>query len=191
MGSEMCIRDRIEAFFILPAHLRHLDEVDPSKQGRLMRFQTKIANSLVGFAQKTFRPFVAMLIKFRYITVSVFIGLFVMSIMLLQSGIAPSAMIPEVEGDMISFNARFPEGTNYERIEQVRSQVDTGIKTLNQNALEDFGMDFKLITEAGTVSAGRSVQGFLGLSDPNKRPKVSSKDIADKLEEYVGPIPDA
>ena len=181
----------IEAFFILPAHLRHLDEVDPSKQGRLMRFQTKMANSLVGFAQKTFRPFVAMLIKFRYITVSVFIGLFVMSIMLLQSGIAPSAMIPEVEGDMISFNARFPEGTNYERIEQVRSQVDTGIKTLNQNALEDFGMDFKLITEAGTVSAGRSVQGFLGLSDPNKRPKVSSKDIADKLEEYVGPIPDA
>ena len=41
------------------------------------------------------------------------------------------------------------------------------------------------------MSEGRSVEGFLGLSDPNGRPKISSKDIADKLEEYVGPVPDA
>ena len=181
----------IEAFFILPAHLRHLEPVDPSKQGRLMRFQTTVANSLVSFAQRTFRPFVAMLIKFRYVTLSVFVGLFVMSLMLLKAGIAPSAMIPEVEGDMIQFNALFPEGTNYERIEQVQAQVEKGIATLNENTLEDFGLDFEVIIAAGTVSEGRSVEGFLGLSDPNGRPKISSKDIADKLEEYVGPVPDA
>lgn len=181
----------IEAFFILPAHLRHLKPVDHANQGRLMRFQTKIADSLVSFAQKTFRPFVAMLIKFRYVTMSVFVGLFIMSIMLLKSGVAPSAFIPEVEGDMIAFNARFPEGTNFERIEQVRAQVDAGIKELNENTQKDFGIDFELITDAGTISEGRSVDGFLGLSNPNKRPEISSKDIADKLEEYVGPVPDA
>ena len=181
----------IEAFFILPAHLRHLEPIDPAKQGPLMRFQSKVANSLVSFAKRIFRPFVAMLIKFRYVTLSVFVGLFIMSIMLLQSGIAPRAMIPEVEGDMIQFNARFPEGTSFERIEQVRAQVDRGIETLNENASEDFGLDFEVINAAGTVSEGRSVQGFLGLSDPNDRPQTSSKNIADKLEEYVGPIPDA
>ena len=181
----------IEAFFILPAHLRHLEPIDPEKQGRLMRFQTKVANSLVGFAQQTFRPLVAMLIRFRYITVSVFVGLFVMSIMLLQAGIAPSAIIPEVEGDMIQFSARFPEGTSFERIEQVRAQVDQGVAKLNENAGEDFGLDFEIITAAGTISQGRSVDGFLGLSDPNKRSQTSSKNIADKLEEYVGPVPDA
>lgn len=181
----------IEAFFILPAHLRHLKPIDHEKQGGLMRFQTKIADSLVSFAQNTFRPVVALLIKFRYITVSVFVGLFIMSIMLLQSGVAPSAFIPEVEGDMIAFNARFPEGTNYDRIEQVRAQVDAGIEQLNENTQNDFGLNFELITNAGTMSEGRSVQGFLGLSDPNKRPDTSSKDIADKLEEYVGSIPDA
>lgn len=181
----------IEAFFILPAHLRHLKPINHDEQGRLMRFQTKIADSLVSFAQNTFRPVVAALIKFRYVTVSVFVGLFIMSIMLLQSGVAPSAFIPEVEGDMIAFNARFPEGTNYDRIEQVRAQVDAGIEQLNENTQKDFGLDFELITNSGTMSEGRSVQGFLGLSDPNKRPATSSKDIADKLEEYVGAIPDA
>ena len=181
----------IEAFFILPAHLRHLKPIDHAKQGRLMRLQTRIADSLVSFAQNVFRPIVAWLIKFRYLTVSVFVGLFAMFLMLLMSGVAPSAFIPEVEGDMIAFNARFPEGTNYERIEQVREQVDAGIAELNENTQKDFGLDFELITNSGTMSQGRSVQGFLGLSDPNKRPDTSSKDIADKLEEYVGSIPDA
>ncbi len=181
----------IEAFFILPAHLRHLKPIDHDRQSRLMRFQTGIANSLVSFAQNTFRPFVAALIKARYVTLSIFVGLFVMSIMLLRSGVAPSAMIPEVEGDMIQFNARFPEGTNYERITQVRDQVDQGVIKLNENTKKDFNIDFELITEAGTYSEGRRVDGFLGLSDPNKRPEISSKDIADKLEEYVGSIPDA
>ena len=181
----------IEAFFILPAHLRHLEPVDPAKQGRLMRLQTKIANSLVTFAQNKFRPFVAMLINFRYVTLSIFVGLFIMSIMLLQSGIAPSAMIPEVEGDMIQFDARFPEGTNYERITQVQAQVEAGVAELNKNSLKEFGLNFDIINKGGTVAEGRSIQGFLELSDPNKRATISSKDIADKLEEYVGPVPDA
>lgn len=181
----------IEAFFILPAHLRHLDVVEPENQGRLMRLQSRIANSLVYFAKNTFRPFVASLIKFRYITVSIFVGLFAMSIMLLKSGIVPSAMIPEVEGDMIQFDARFPEGTSYERIEQVQMQVEKGIAELNVNSVKEFGLDFDVINRAGTVAQGRTVDGFLALSDPNERPSVSSKDIADKLEEYIGSIPDA
>ncbi len=180
----------IEAFFILPAHLRHLKRREGAL-GPLARFQKRIADSLVSFATNIFRPFVAMLIRFRYITLAVFVGLFFMSLGLLRAGIAPTAMVPEVEGDMISFSARFPEGTTFERRNQVREQVDAGIAALNENALADFGVDFDLITEPGTITDGRQVQGFLGLSDPNDRRSISTKMIADKLEEYVGPIPDA
>ena len=180
----------IEAFFILPAHLRHLKKRD-EKLGWLMRTQKAIADSLVSFATNIFRPFVAKLIKFRYITVAVFIGLMIMSIGFLRAGIAPTAFLPEVEGDMIAFDARFPEGTTFERRNEVRIQVDEGIRKLNENGQKDFGVDFDLISAPGTVTGGRSVQGFLGLSDPNKRRHISTKMIADKLEEYVGTIPDA
>jgi len=181
----------IEAFFILPAHLRHLKPVDPNQKNALFRFQNRIAESLVSFAKNQFRPFVALLIRFRYVTMATFIGLFVMAIGLLQAGIAPRAFIPEVEGDMIQFTARFPEGTTFERREQVRRQVSEGIKKLNENVESDFSVDFPLITNPGTITNRRSVEGFLGLSDPNARKLISSKDIADKLEEYVGPVPDA
>lgn len=183
----------IEAFFILPAHLRHLGPVDHNKMGRLMRLQNKIAQSLVNFAQTVFRPVVAAIIRFRYITLATFVGLMFMAISLLAVGIAPRAMLPEVEADMIQFSARFPEGTTFERREQVRQQVDAGITQFNENASEDFGVakDVKLIANPGTITDGRSVEGFLGLTTTETRNNASSKDIADKLEEYVGPIPDA
>jgi multidrug efflux pump subunit AcrB len=158
-----------------------------------MRFQSKLANSLVSFAQNRFRPVVAAIINYRYITLSTFVGLMIMAVMLLTAGIAPRAMLPEVEADMIQFSARFPEGTTFERREQVRQQVEAGIKKLNENGPEDFGVgdDVQIIANPGTITEGRSVEGFLGLTVTSERNNASTKDIADKLEEYVGPVPDA
>jgi len=180
----------IEAFFVLPAHLRHLKHKGPSSNP-LLRFQEKMANGLVYFAKTYFRPLVAFLIRVRYATLATFVGLLIMAQMLLASGIAPTAFIPEVEGDMISFNARFPEGTNFERIRQVRAQVDEGISELNANSEADFGIPGPIIDKPGTIAQGRSVEGYLGLTANDARRRLSSKDIADKLEEYVGPVPDA
>ena len=181
----------IEAFFILPAHLRHLKPVDPDKVTGILKFQHRLAESLNTFARKIFRPLVAKLIHFRYITVSVFFGLMCMAIMLLQSGIAPSAFLPEVEGDMIQVNIRFPEGTTFERREQVRQQVDDGVTRLNADSEELFGVEGDIISHPGTTTERRGVQGFLGLIETDKRNNVSTREISDKLEEYVGPVSDA
>ena len=62
----------IEAFFILPAHLRKLKPIDPSEVKGIMKFQHALAESLNTFARTFFRPLIASLIKFRYITFSVF-----------------------------------------------------------------------------------------------------------------------
>ncbi len=183
----------IEAFFILPAHLRHLKPIDENKTNRLMRFQRGLADGLVRFAKTVFRPFVAKVIKFRYITLATFIGLMIMAISLLQAGIAPRSFFPEVEGDMIQVTIRFPEGTTYERREQARAQLDTGIATLNANASADFGIasDVDLISNPGTATDARQVQGFLGLTLVENRNNASTKAITEKLEQYVGPVPDA
>ncbi|WP_051279375.1 efflux RND transporter permease subunit [Hellea balneolensis] len=183
----------LEAFFILPAHLRHLKPIDHDEQGRLMRFQSKLAGSLVSFAQHKFRPVIATLINYRYITLSTFVGMMIMAFMLLGAGIAPRAFLPEVEADMIQFSARFPEGTTFERREQVRQQVEAGIKMLNENGQEDFGVEegVNVIANPGTITESRGVEGFLGLTVTSERNNASTKAIADKLEEYVGPIPDA
>ena len=183
----------IEAFFILPAHLRHLDPVDENSMGWLGRFQKRLADSLVHFAKTIFRPIVAAIIRFRYITLATFVGLMIYAVTLLAAGIAPRAILPEVEGDMIQVDMRFPEGTTFTRKEQARKQLDAGIAQINANAFEDFGIarDVDLISNPGTLTATRNVRGFLGLTPVATRNNVSTKAIAEKLEEYVGPVPDA
>jgi len=183
----------IEAFFILPAHLRHLDPIDVGKMNGLMRFQKGLADSLVKFAKTIFRPIVAAVIRFRYITLATFVGLMIMAVSLLISGVAPSAFLPEVEDDMIQVRMRFPEGTTFERREQARAQLDVGIAQLNRNAQSDFGIpdDVDLISNPGTATDARQVQAFLGLNEVKFRNNASTKAIAEKLEEYVGPVPDA
>lgn len=180
----------IEAFFVLPAHLRHMKHVEPSSN-KVLAFQQKLADSLVGFASKYFRPFVAMLIRWRYVTLATFIGMLGMAVAFLVSGIAPTAFIPQVEGDMVTVNARFPEGTNYKRVEQVGRQLQNGIQELNANAKADFGIEGPIITKPGFFTGGRQVEGYLGLAETDERRRISTKDIADKLETYVGPVPDA
>jgi len=131
----------IEAFFILPAHLRKMKEVPHHQTNALSRFQTKIARSLVTFATKFFRPLIGFLIRFRYATFASFIGLFILAIGLLKAGVAPTSFFPEVDDDMIQFQARFPEGTSFERMLQVQVQLDEGIEKLNANAKSDFGIE--------------------------------------------------
>ena len=180
----------IEAFFILPAHLRHLRHVEPSRN-RILRFQQRIADGLVHFAKTTFRRVVAFLIRWRYITLSTFVGLFAMSMTLLVSGVAPRAFLPEVQGDMIQVSARFPEGTNFERIAQVRDQIADGIQRLNADSQELFGISEDVVALPGLIAEGREIEGYLALSPADTRSHVSTKEIAEKLEEYVGPVPDA
>lgn len=183
----------IEAFFILPAHLRHLGPVDESKSNRLVRFQKKVADSLTYFAKNKFRPIVAYVIRFRYITLSVFMGLMIMAMSFLVSGIAPRALLPEVEGDMIQVTMRFPEGTTFERREQARVQLDMGVQKFNENAQADFGVarGVDLIAKPGSTTGARQVEAFLGLAEVEDRNNVSTKAIAEKLEQYVGDVPDA
>lgn len=182
----------IEAFFILPAHLAHLKPMKPvSELGRFSRFQRSLSDGLVTFAKSYFRPFAAKVIKFRYATFAFFIGLMILSTGILGAGLAKVEIFSNPEGDMIQTNISFPEGTSFERIKQVKDRMDVAIEKVNENAQEDFGVDFELITQPGGFAGRRRVQYFLGLAKAEDRASISSKKIAEKLEEYLGPVPDA
>lgn len=187
----------IESFFILPAHLRHLKKPKPAEDEMpLMRLQRKLADGLNNVARKVFRPFGAFVVRWRYGTVAFFIGLFLIAQYgIVATGIAKTEIFPNPEGDMVQVQIRFPEGTNFERLKQVKDKLRDAVVKVNENAEKDFGVDFELITAPGSFASsfnGRSnVQAFLGLAPAEKRTHVSSNKIAEKLEEYLGPVPDA
>ena len=183
----------IEAFFILPSHLSHLKPLKPiEEENRFWRIQRGLADGLTNFAHNQFKPFAAMLIKYRYATISFFVGLIVFTHMgLVLTKIAKVEMFSNPEGDMIQASVNFPEGTSFERVLQVKGQLDAAIIKLNENAFEDFGSDVPLIIAPGGFASNNRVLFFLGLSKAETRTDISSKKIAEKLEEYLGEVPDA
>ncbi len=179
----------IEAFFILPAHLRHLKH--RTEMNAIARFQKRIADSIISFAKHVFRPFVAKLIQFRYLTLATFVGLLIFTMGMLVSGVAPRALMPNPEMDMIMVDIRFPEGTTFERRDQVRAQLQEAVTELNENSQADFGIEGDVIPAGGEFTDRRAVNAFYSLNPAPERNNVGSKDISDKLEEYLGPVPDA
>lgn len=184
----------IECMLILPSHLAHMKKQSfEGPTGKLLKLQHNIADSLLWFANNLYKPVLELAIRFRYATVVLFFCLFFLATRVTGMGILPFSFMPEIEADLIQVEIDMPDGTPYERLSQVRDQLQTGIDR-TQDALrrEYTEIDGDLIKDSSVVASGTRVQAWVGLLAPEKRPEgVRSKDISERLRKYVGEIQDA
>ena len=111
----------IEAFFILPAHLSHLKP--QKKSGAFYRVQRIFSEGIVDVARNNYQPIIRLALRFRYITVTSFLVAFAFSVALLAQGWIGFKFIPEIHGTYISLNIRMPEGSSFNRAEQIYDDV--------------------------------------------------------------------
>ena len=111
----------IEAFFILPVHLRH---IEPRKNLKgIRRWQQNIAHSIIDFAHNYYGPFLKRCIRNRYTTTMVFMVGFMVSVGLFATGWVKFFFMPQVENEQIYISVDLPIGTPYERALQVLDQL--------------------------------------------------------------------
>jgi multidrug efflux pump subunit AcrB len=117
----------IECMLILPAHLSHMKREDRSKQNALARFQQRIADSLIWFAQHVYKPVLEFALRLRYATIVAFFIVFAFAIMLVANRVVPFKFMPEIESDLVQVEIEMPEGTPFSRTLQIRDQLQAGI----------------------------------------------------------------
>ncbi|MCR9268466.1 MAG: efflux RND transporter permease subunit [Hyphomonadaceae bacterium] len=191
----------IECMFILPAHLSHMKKEDKSKQSRLARFQQRIADSLIWFAQHIYKPVLEFALKMRYATIVAFFIVFAFAIMLVANRVVPFKFMPEIESDLVQVTIEMPEGTPFSRTLQVRDQLQAGIngaetelnaKWGSQIIRTEDGYQGGVLDGASVVASNSRVQSWIGLVPPENRPELlSTREISEKIRELVGPIQDA
>ncbi|MEO1554058.1 MAG: efflux RND transporter permease subunit, partial [Pseudomonadota bacterium] len=191
----------IECMFILPAHLSHMKREDRTKQNALSRFQQRIADSLIWFAQHVYKPVLEFALRMRYATIVFFFIVFAFAIMLVANRIVPFKFMPEIESDLVQVEIDMPDGTPFSRTLRVRDQLQAGIdaaeNSLNSEwssqILRDRGdYDGGVIDGASVVASGSRVQAWIGLVPPENRPELlSTREISETIRNYVGPIQDA
>jgi len=182
----------IEAFFILPAHLRHVEPRHDLK-GLALK-QQKIAHSIVIFSERYYQPFLKKCVKHRYTTAMVFVSAFIVSIGLFATGWVKFYFMPQVENEQIYISVNLPTGTPYERALEVLDQLQSAERALAQEVeaeAERTGEGTgKLIEGWYTRSRRDSVIAIVRLSPPEIR-DLSSREAAERLRELTGEIPDA
>jgi multidrug efflux pump subunit AcrB len=191
----------IESLIILPAHLAHLSKPNPTGTGvfdKLMRVQQRCAHSVIWVAKNLHGPLVRGAVKMRYLTWSIFLAITLLSIGLLATGWVKQTFMPEVEGDFMQATITLPQTTPFSRMEQVADQLDAARRALETETTDIAVED----PNTGHLSRGvvrswsqsiedNSIRAYVGLTPPQTRPELRSRQVTQRLEELLGEVPDA
>ncbi len=105
----------IESKLILPAHLKHVKVhgEDTQSLNALVRVQRRIAAGLEYFVDRFYQPLLSAVLRQRYFTLSVFVGVFIILSSLLYSGWLQFTFFPRVQSETASARLSMPVGTPF------------------------------------------------------------------------------
>lgn len=186
----------IEALLILPAHLKHLKHYPKGKEpGPLLRLQGRIADSLTWFSFNVYKPVLEFAIRMRYATLALFIAVYMVAVSIVNFGYIKTIFAPEVEGGLIFGQIELPEGTPKSRIGEVQHQLQTAIDKTRDHFREAYAheeLEGDIVARASVIGMERGIRTFIGLMEPELRPKeLSNREIATVLRQNLGIVPDA
>jgi len=119
----------VEAFLILPAHLRHsLHGTAAQARHPIQRWFDR---QFEGLRSNAFRTLAQRAIEWRYLTVGIIILLTMAAYATLPSGLLKFRAFPELESDVIQARILLPQGTPLERTETVVARVTEALGQLD------------------------------------------------------------
>ncbi|MEC9357442.1 MAG: efflux RND transporter permease subunit [Pseudomonadota bacterium] len=189
----------VESLFVLPAHLAPLKPIDETVQhrNRLTRMQRRIASSMERFAIERYRPALDRALAWRWVTLSIFVGVLLLTLGLLAGGKIRVNFFPAVTADSVVVDVTLESGSprSYteaavDRIEQALREVVTeaeGSEASIQHVMRSIGQaggGLGITTETGANTA----QMFVELSPAEER-SLDVQDLADRWRERIGAVP--
>ena len=198
----------VESQLILPSHLAHRDQSEPTSRVAIAwsRFQGGISDSLERFGQNHYLPFVRRVTELRYISAAVCLGLLILALSLIASGRVVFGFFPSVEGDRVYAGLEMPAGIAAEATMAAAAQIEQAAVRLSKDMTEELGLDKPLVRNVlssvgKTVDrdgpgrppeAGRSniAEIVLDLGPLAERGDLSAKVVVSRWREYVGSISD-
>lgn len=117
----------VEVYFILPAHL---SKPGGWSHGIVADIRDKFTSTLHRFVDKVFLPIAKHCLSWRYLVLAAFIGITILTISLVSSGLVRFVFFPQIEGDEVSISVTMPEGTPFEITERALLQIENEIETV-------------------------------------------------------------
>ena len=179
----------VECLLILPAHLAytHKRSGQSSFLSRFDKKQTVFRQRLDDFIEHLYQPALKTAVRFRYLTLSIFLaGLFIIGAFVF-SGRISFAFRPTIETTFIQAEISLPSGTPVKRTREVCFLVQDAAK----RAVERAGGDKILVGIFNEVADGGSNSGEVSVTlVPQSQREVTGEQFANIWREEIGVIPD-
>ncbi len=149
----------IESKLILPVHLRHMHLRSDDEIGRLTRFQRKFSHGLEQFILNYYRPSLEKALNWRYLVISIFILLFILSLTIPMSGRMKFTFFPRIQSEYVTGTLQMQEGTPIEVTTRTAEKMAKTAQALQQKYIEpttgESIIEHILVTVGATGSSGR------------------------------------
>lgn len=185
----------IESKFILPAHLKFIKLQVNKKPSLFARFQRAFANGFERMIWKYFKPLLTTALNNKATTLAVFIGVFVIVLSLVMSGVTRFVFFPRIPSETVRMSLEMPTGTAFEVTDRHITRIAEAAAKLQQKYKEPDGTPVIISIlsrtggRGGTTHSGR-VQ-FEILPPEQRITPVTSHQLIREWRRMIGKIPGA
>jgi multidrug efflux pump subunit AcrB len=195
-----------EALIILPAHLNHALTQSEKRRPKLNSWHERLRKRIDGLLQSTIKrlytPAINYVVKNRYFTLSIGIGVLIISLGIVAGGYVPFVFFPKGESDWLIAEINYPLGTPVGLTETAVRHLETKAFDLN-TAFSEFSEENGDLVQNTFALVGliprrdwkpAQIGGHVGevwveLVTSGERPEISTNEILNRWRSQVGELP--
>jgi len=181
----------VESKLILPSHLVHFGR--PNANSWFSRIPVWCNDKLSTYVHNTYVPWLRRCIKYRWITLSSFVGVLIVSAGLMAGGIVRVVFLPEIPSDFIQASVTMVEGSPELQTRAIMKKLEQAALSLNGKfEFEDTEtgetstdiVDHFIIVGSGVSSGTAAIE-----MDKDVANQIDSDLITQYLLDYIGEMP--
>ena len=180
----------VESKLILPSHLAHIN-VHKKPTNRISktwaRFQSSIARGLQWFIDRVYRPFIELIIPWRYAVLASFVAILILVVSLLPSGKLRFVFFPNIYNDNITATLELEQGQSVDYLHESALRIEQAAKELGARYEKDFSHNPFLELQIAS-SNNTKVSIVTELSRSTTREFLPTAQIIKDWRKFVGPI---
>jgi len=193
----------IESKFVLPAHLKYIKLGKQRSENRFSRWQQSFATGFEQFILRRYQPMLQRALKYRYVSLSIFVGVFILIFAIVTSGWTRFVFFPRIESETISVSVSMPTGTPFEvtdRHVEFITQQALALQNRHRDLETDESIVLNVHSTTGTAGRGRRASNygqvkFEIMAQENRinptTKNISNRQLVAQWRALIGTIPGA
>ena len=153
----------------------------------LGRIRRGIADALHRFSRERYKPFIEKAVRARYLTLAVFIGLWMVIMSFVQGGWVKQTFYPLIPGDDIIATVKLSDGVSFATTRQVVDQIERAGDVVRSHYAAENGTD--IVLNMRTFARENNIQVTMELAQAEER-GVPIEAVSDRWRDEIGFIPD-